>query len=508
MQATELLTSGPDPLKQQKKRKKRKKARLSTNIQEALEDKDLGNTSESAEVNLLDKQCDVTFSSDLKASEEEKADALCRVVGTRSLVEKHNLPSTSSQEALGEKDPSISILEDGEVDLNKSKKRKSNVISSNNNLVASKEEFLTTGMVCEVHDITLEDISTLTSQVNGNSVTALQTVETHEEITTTNKKRRGKNKNRCNALENSATKKPVEEDILCTQYQTNIESVEEDNEMKNNVPSESMDTDLIEIDVRSTEVKNTSSSLEGVQNGLMAEASTSNSSKTPLLNCAKRRNRRKKAKQILCEDKPPNDISEVGLLDDDNLVQEHVDETSKVQLIVEKCGASLDENIEESLTNSEEEGLPSSTTGCVTDDVTSLDPLDLSISLDRAPASNARRKLLILDLNGLLADVVSFQFNDHKPDFKVAGKSVFKRPFCDEFLKFCFEKFDVGVWSSRRENNVKTVVNFLMGDLQRKLLFCWGRSRVWFSPQRASQNCVWRWAPESNHLSFGVFTKT
>ena len=28
--------------------------------------------------------------------------------------------------------------------------------------------------------------------------------------------------------------------------------------------------------------------------------------------------------------------------------------------------------------------------------------------------------------------------------------SVFKRPFCDVFMKFCCEKFDIGVWSSRK----------------------------------------------------------
>lgn len=27
--------------------------------------------------------------------------------------------------------------------------------------------------------------------------------------------------------------------------------------------------------------------------------------------------------------------------------------------------------------------------------------------------------------------------------------SVYKRPFCDDFLKFCFDRFDVGIWSSR-----------------------------------------------------------
>ncbi|KAI3996802.1 hypothetical protein MKX01_041102 [Papaver californicum] len=68
-------------------------------------------------------------------------------------------------------------------------------------------------------------------------------------------------------------------------------------------------------------------------------------------------------------------------------------------------------------------------------------------------------KLLVLDLNGLLVDI--------------GKKSRTKRPFCDEFLKFCFERFHVGVWSSRKKSNVTNVVNYLMGDMKENLLFCW-----------------------------------
>ncbi|XP_026400840.1 uncharacterized protein LOC113296728 [Papaver somniferum] len=73
------------------------------------------------------------------------------------------------------------------------------------------------------------------------------------------------------------------------------------------------------------------------------------------------------------------------------------------------------------------------------------------------------KKLLVLDLNGLLADLS----ND------LGRKARTKRPYCDEFLRFCFERFHVGVWSSRKKSNVINVVNFLMGDLKENLLFCW-----------------------------------
>ncbi|GMY12890.1 hypothetical protein FCV25MIE_08129 [Fagus crenata] len=108
------------------------------------------------------------------------------------------------------------------------------------------------------------------------------------------------------------------------------------------------------------------------------------------------------------------------------------------------------------------------------------------ISLVRAPVGHLRKKLLILDLNGLLADIVQPAPKNYKPDFKFAGRAIFKRPFCQDFLKFCFERFEVGVWSSRIKysspnanwmKNVTRVTDYLLGDMKHKLLLCWSVER-------------------------------
>ncbi|MCI18172.1 putative FCP1 homology domain-containing protein [Trifolium medium] len=73
-------------------------------------------------------------------------------------------------------------------------------------------------------------------------------------------------------------------------------------------------------------------------------------------------------------------------------------------------------------------------------------------SVERTIISNSKNKLLILDVNGLLADCVSDVPNGYyqpEPHFWVRRRKVYKRPFCDSFLQFCFDKFHVGVWSSR-----------------------------------------------------------
>ncbi|CAN7023674.1 hypothetical protein Bca4012_040958 [Brassica carinata] len=105
-------------------------------------------------------------------------------------------------------------------------------------------------------------------------------------------------------------------------------------------------------------------------------------------------------------------------------------------------------------------------------------PLDLEKNNEASvsnPSGSRRRKLLVLDLNGLLADIVS-PLADCKADINIGRRAIFKRPFCEEFLKFCFDKFEVGIWSSRKKNNVDRITEFLLGDMKRRLLFCWDMS--------------------------------
>lgn len=89
---------------------------------------------------------------------------------------------------------------------------------------------------------------------------------------------------------------------------------------------------------------------------------------------------------------------------------------------------------------------------------------------------HSKKKLLVLDLNGLLVDIVLSPSHGYRPDKMVSNKAVFKRPYCDEFLSFCFERFNVGVWSSRIKKNLDKVIDFLLGDSRQNLLFCWDAS--------------------------------
>lgn len=89
----------------------------------------------------------------------------------------------------------------------------------------------------------------------------------------------------------------------------------------------------------------------------------------------------------------------------------------------------------------------------------------------------SKKKLLIFDVNGLLADIVSPRPQDVKADIYIPKRAVFKRPFLEDFLRFCFNRFKVAIWSSRTTMVLDPVVNFLFRDLKKNLLFIWDASR-------------------------------
>ncbi|KAH0467821.1 hypothetical protein IEQ34_002854 [Dendrobium chrysotoxum] len=100
-------------------------------------------------------------------------------------------------------------------------------------------------------------------------------------------------------------------------------------------------------------------------------------------------------------------------------------------------------------------------------------PDSIIYKVEKALRNPFRKKLLVLDLNGILCDVVFDSHGSCLPHKRVNMRSVFKRPFLDDFLTFCFERFVVGIWSSRNKNNIIGVINYVMGDSKDRLLFCW-----------------------------------
>ncbi|CAN8230456.1 unnamed protein product [Cochlearia groenlandica] len=85
------------------------------------------------------------------------------------------------------------------------------------------------------------------------------------------------------------------------------------------------------------------------------------------------------------------------------------------------------------------------------------------------------KKLVVFDLNGILADIVQGYTGEIVPDGKVSYRSVFLRPFVHSFLDFCFERFDIGIWSSRHIG-LDYMTNLVMRNHARNVLFCFGQN--------------------------------
>ncbi|CAO3673023.1 unnamed protein product [Umbelopsis ramanniana] len=81
--------------------------------------------------------------------------------------------------------------------------------------------------------------------------------------------------------------------------------------------------------------------------------------------------------------------------------------------------------------------------------------------------NGSRRLLIILDLNGALVS-------------KTGKSGMWVRPHYTEFLEYLFGQFEVGVWSSARQNTVSNMCQ-LFGDFKKQLLFTWSRENFGLS---------------------------
>ncbi|KAI3824098.1 hypothetical protein L1987_05547 [Smallanthus sonchifolius] len=116
------------------------------------------------------------------------------------------------------------------------------------------------------------------------------------------------------------------------------------------------------------------------------------------------------------------------------------------------------------------------------------DGQQIDTNIDKYCVTRSKKMLLILDVNGLLADIIHPPPKDCKSDINISRRAVFKRPFLDDFLGFCFERFDVAIWSSRTRKVLDRVVDYLLGDLKKKLVFLWDLSHCTSSSVRSLEN--------------------
>ncbi|XP_004303039.1 PREDICTED: probable C-terminal domain small phosphatase [Fragaria vesca subsp. vesca] len=92
-----------------------------------------------------------------------------------------------------------------------------------------------------------------------------------------------------------------------------------------------------------------------------------------------------------------------------------------------------------------------------------------------------RKKLLVFSLNGCLIHRVYGHDkanipSDRSPDGTYGKHLVFKRPFAEEFMQFCLERFEIGIWSSAQEKHVDGILESVMGRIRNRLSFVWDQA--------------------------------
>lgn len=86
------------------------------------------------------------------------------------------------------------------------------------------------------------------------------------------------------------------------------------------------------------------------------------------------------------------------------------------------------------------------------------------------------KPLIILDIDETLVHTTDDHFPDldpqiiHKLCHYEKHHTVYKRPHVDDFLKFCFEHFDVGIWTAAGAGYADWVLSYLLTEEQRKSL--------------------------------------
>jgi TFIIF-interacting CTD phosphatase-like protein len=82
-----------------------------------------------------------------------------------------------------------------------------------------------------------------------------------------------------------------------------------------------------------------------------------------------------------------------------------------------------------------------------------------------------KTRLIVLDIDETLVYTTDKPL-PREPHYTFSEYSIYRRPYLAEFLAFCFERFDVGVWSSASERYVSFVASQIF-ERDSGLKFVW-----------------------------------
>ncbi|WJX79422.1 hypothetical protein P8452_62542 [Trifolium repens] len=107
---------------------------------------------------------------------------------------------------------------------------------------------------------------------------------------------------------------------------------------------------------------------------------------------------------------------------------------------------------------------------CSITTIDSSEEQESSLSLEKLNlVEPKKKKLLVMNLNGFLVHKVHVSDKEALPKsrtdhYKRLNFLFFKRPFSEEFMKFCLERFEVGIWSSAQVQNIDGGLDLAIGE--------------------------------------------
>ncbi|KAL6133560.1 hypothetical protein ACLB2K_065795 [Fragaria x ananassa] len=105
----------------------------------------------------------------------------------------------------------------------------------------------------------------------------------------------------------------------------------------------------------------------------------------------------------------------------------------------------------------------------------------LAVETSRFRGDGPKKKLILSNANVYRV----FCFNkggiprDRASDGRCGNHLVHKRPFSEEFMLFCLESFEVGIWTSALEKNVDGVLDCVIGKAEKQTHICVGSASMY-----------------------------
>jgi hypothetical protein len=108
----------------------------------------------------------------------------------------------------------------------------------------------------------------------------------------------------------------------------------------------------------------------------------------------------------------------------------------------------------------------------------------IGVELEDIRIDNVPKKLLILDLNGVLIHRVISNNINLKSKIVLGKFNILLRKGIRKFIDKCLAKYNVAIWSSVTKKNINDYIKLIFGDRENELIFVWDQTHCHAIPRK------------------------